>query len=850
MTTSAAITRYYEHILQRAPTADELSAAVSSVDGGTQSLTQIRDSLATSSEAVTFIDQIIRIYQAAFNRLPDITGMQGAGGDGGWPDQLRADPTTLFTIAAGFTNSQEFLNIYGSNTVSTNFLNALYSNVLGRTPSAEEIAAWFATGQSASEILIGFSNSAEFQNNTASEVLALKQASGDAADQSSVYNGTDPLISSGSTFTLTTATDTFTGTSSDDTFSGVFENGGTTTINSADTLDGAGGTGDALNIRAIDNASGGSTVAPQVSNTENFYITNQDATSNDFFALDFTSTTGEVAVWSKSSVAGSVTRALNVDATTAGLDSTQGTLAVNFSGARTGTSDAFSLNVIGSGTSTAAAVFQTITSSASDDSTFEVANITTSTSDSFVQLGTGSMSLTTVNVSGSNKLTMTETSSTLSTVSASGMTGGGVDITATSSTATGFSFTGSGSDDRILLTNTTLNNASSLNGGNGSDTLASTSFSVTASVINSATNFTTLESTSGGNLTASDFTGINRFLFSGDGSTGRSSISGVETSDSFVFSADQSQTDEALRFTGQNAGTTLTFELQAQSGTDGQVEVFANTNSGNDNAAVGFGGNISSVVINSTVSGTQTNANAIYAVDNNYNHYAFDNQGGPSNFTITGDHALTITALAGVSMSSSTDTIGFESAVNVNAADLSGVLRIAGSNSADVIAGGGAADIIYGLGGDDTLTGNGGADQFRFVGFNATDRITDFSNGEDKVGSNVIDFGNTTATTAGATLNAADYVDNRAAITAIGSADGNKVIELQGASSTTQVQTDTGAAVEAYVLVFNSTTGRGELWYDSDWSNTGRTQVATFDTITDLAGVTGFSNTDFVEFVA
>lgn len=860
MTTSATITQYYQNILQRAPTTTELSTAVAAVDGGTQTLTQVRDSIATSSEAVTFIDQIIRIYQAAFNRLPDITGMQGAGGDGGWPDQLRADPTTLFTIAAGFTNSQEFLNLYGTNQVSIGFLNALYSNVLNRSASSTEISDWLATGQTAAQILIGFSNSAEFQNNTAAAVLALKQAAGDATDLSSVYNGTDPLgggSSSGSTFTLTANTDTFTGTANDDTFNGVFEDGGTTTINSADTLDGAGGTGDAFNARAINNASGGSTVAPSVSNIENFFLTNQDSTSNDFFALNFSSITGESAVWSKNSVAGSTTRAINTDATTAGLDTAQGTFGVHFNGTRTGSSDAFSLSVIGSGTSTSSAVFGTIDSSGNTDSSFEIGNIASTGSESWVQLGTGGMTLSTVNVTGSAKLNLSENQSFsgLSTVDASGMTGGGLFADASGSSQSGFSFTGSGSDDRILLTNTTINNAGTLNGGGGTnDILASNTFNVTASVVNSASGFEILESTSTSSVNASDFTGINTFLTSGNTSNSRTNITGVESNDLFIFTNDVDNGDETLRFTSQNVGNSVTFEMRAQEGTGGEVQIFANTNSGNDNAAIGFQNNFSSVTINSTASGSQTAANAIYAVDTgSNNYYAFDNDNGLSSFTLTGSHALTITAREGVSLSASTDTIGFTNAANVNASAMTGVLRIAGSNSADVIAGGSAADIIYGLGGADVLTGNDGADQFRLVGFtnNATDRITDFNDGTDKIGSNVINFGNTTATSAGATLNSADYVDNRNAITDIGNADDNKVIELQTALSTSQIQNDTGAAIEAYVLVYNSTTGRGEIWYDADWStSTSRSQVVSFDTVTNLTGVQAFSNTDFVEFTA
>ncbi|MDP1670608.1 MAG: hypothetical protein Q8L63_00830, partial [Alphaproteobacteria bacterium] len=165
--------------------------------------------------------------------------------------------------------------------------------------------------------------------------------------------------------------------------------------------------------------------------------------------------------------------------------------------------------------------------------------------------------------------------------------------------------------------------------------------------------------------------------------------------------------------------------------------------------------------------------------------------------------------------------------------------------------GGSGNDIIYGLAGSDTLTGNGGADQFRVTGTNGTDVIKDFVKGVDKVGFNTVDFTNTTATSAGAVLALADYVQNRNGVTDMGASDNKKVVELQSELSGTQISTDTGAAIEAYVLVFNSTTNKGQLWYDSNWSDAGgRFTIATFDNVTDIVGVRLFSNTDFVEFIA
>ncbi len=645
-----------------------------------------------------------------------------------------------------------------------------------------------------------------------------------------------------------------TGTTSNDTYVGVFDNNGTSTITSSDSLDGAGGT-DALNIRVVTHTSN-QTISPQSTNVENFVITNQVNSSSGGgggFILNFAGITGEALVSSKDSIAGSQTAATNVDAATAEMDTAQGLFVVQYNGTRTGTADAFSLALKGAGTVATPAQFATVTTDLTVmDSTFEIVNISSTGAASNVSLLSP---IQTVNVAGDAALKLTGNGNFagLRTIDASAMTAGGLNIDARGTTETSLTFLGGGADDRVIFANTTLNAATtlSLNGGGGKDTLASTSFDVTPSVVNNATGFEVLESVSPSNgLTATDFTSINEFVFSGGPNNGRVNIQGVESSDRFVFSSNQGTGDEAVRFIGATPGSTAVFELRASSETNGEVTITANTNSGNDVSAIGFQGQISSVTIDST--GQNTNANVINSVNNgSFNYFAINNDNGLTNFTITGSQALTITAIAGVNLSDSTKTIGFSESVNVNASAFTGVLRIAGSNSNDVITGGSGNDIIYGLAGSDTLTGNGGADQFRVTGTNGTDVIKDFVKGVDKVGFNTVDFTNTTATSAGAVLALADYVQNRNGVTDMGASDNKKVVELQSELSGAQISTDTGAAIEAYVLVFNSTANKGQLWYDSNWSDAGgRFTIATFDNVTDIVGVRLFSNTDFVEFIA
>jgi hypothetical protein len=79
--------------------------------------------------------QAYRIYQAAFNRVPDNGGLKFwiASMDGG---------ATLRDVAIGFVGSPEFQSVYGSNPTNEQFVIKLYNNVLHRDPDAGGKAYW------------------------------------------------------------------------------------------------------------------------------------------------------------------------------------------------------------------------------------------------------------------------------------------------------------------------------------------------------------------------------------------------------------------------------------------------------------------------------------------------------------------------------------------------------------------------------------------------------------------------------------------------------------------------------------------------------------------------------------
>ena len=79
-----------------------------------------------------------RIYKAAFNRDP----MNGdKGGLGYWIGQMDRG-MGLLEVSARFVDSNEFRSLYGTNPTNEQFLNKLYTNVLGRQPEASGYNWW------------------------------------------------------------------------------------------------------------------------------------------------------------------------------------------------------------------------------------------------------------------------------------------------------------------------------------------------------------------------------------------------------------------------------------------------------------------------------------------------------------------------------------------------------------------------------------------------------------------------------------------------------------------------------------------------------------------------------------
>ncbi|MYM68414.1 DUF4214 domain-containing protein [Pseudoduganella sp. FT55W] len=102
-----------------------------------------------------------RIYQAAFNRSPDVAGL------GYWIGMMDQG-ATLKQVAESFVASAEFKTLYGSNPTNNQVVQQYYQNVLHRAGEAAGVAYWVnildQKADNIAGVLMGFSEAAENQS--------------------------------------------------------------------------------------------------------------------------------------------------------------------------------------------------------------------------------------------------------------------------------------------------------------------------------------------------------------------------------------------------------------------------------------------------------------------------------------------------------------------------------------------------------------------------------------------------------------------------------------------------------------------------------------------------------------
>lgn len=132
-------------------------------DGGTDSVVNVERLVFDDAHVALDIHgvggQAYRLYQAAFNRVPDAAGL-------GYWISVGDQGASVDAMAQGFVGSAEFTNSYGALDDNA-FVNRLYANVLHRAPDSAGLAYWLGElsthANTRSQELAGFSESLENQ---------------------------------------------------------------------------------------------------------------------------------------------------------------------------------------------------------------------------------------------------------------------------------------------------------------------------------------------------------------------------------------------------------------------------------------------------------------------------------------------------------------------------------------------------------------------------------------------------------------------------------------------------------------------------------------------------------------
>lgn len=468
MTVSATtVTQYYTGIFRQAPTA--------AVQAGYQAMATDAAALNSMLSAANIqVDPVVRLYQTAFNRLPDTAGMTA------WVVPFSTNAISLQAIANGFTQSTEFTTLYPSTMSNAQFVGALYWNILQRAGEDAGIRGWTNALNSGAltraQVLLGFSDSAEFVAKVEPNVNSFltKIANTPVADQgaASLYSGSlfDQGGSSIATnWALTTNIDNFVGNPGNNTFVG-----GTAQIQAADQITGGSGTNVAKLY--LDGAAASSLNA---TNVQTFLISSSFAGGTTFTA---TNVSGTTEFWSKGSTTALTVANIQGNATL-GLDQSNVGLVASYKASVITASDTLKLATITSGTK--AAPVNISVNDGGATSKFLTLDVTAASGKSYITIddsadgaAVSTTDFTAIKTSGAGFVSISDLSTTaavepfanVKTVSMNATTGSTVDL-ARSGNAENVTVTGAGGDDTIIFAAGAFNTSDTVDMGAGTNTL-------------------------------------------------------------------------------------------------------------------------------------------------------------------------------------------------------------------------------------------------------------------------------------------------------------------------------------------------------------------------------------------
>ncbi len=646
-TTLEIITGYYESILQRS--GDELTASdqqsiqsyAAAVESNAITLEQARAALINSS-AGQDVQDVVRLYGAIFGRVPDEEGLDFQ------VDALR-DGYSIEDVANGFAASDEFFNRFGSNQVNEAFLNSVYQTVFNRTPSADEINFYLESGFSAGRVLLAFSESPEYREDSQS---AVEEFLDTAAQGTQDFTG--PLIGDdvtpAPTANLTREIETVTGTDGDDIISGVISGADTRTFQTGDSIDGRGGN-DTLRIIST---SGATIIPAALTSVENIEI-------QDFggATIDLTNATGVETI---ASTGGNDTTDFdNVgNLVDVAFRNSQSGLDINFrASVVAGANDAINVELDSSDAYLEVDGVETINLAVSGDVDGEANEIFFGSA------------VTTLNIAGAGSLVASGLGGTLETVAAAAATG---DITLNLQNTDDVSVT-TGSGDDTFLFDASFDADDTVNGGEGFDELRSTT-SGDLSLAAGAAPFNALTSVervafdgTGVTLNGATFTnaGITNIEFntnsSGNPGDGDDVINNAGSARTYEFGVNN---DGDATFNLNGTSTTLNIDLL---GTEESVA----------GAADGISANVEDIEINlsgTAPAGTLVTLNLTSAGNLDSDNAVFFDDGVNN----VGEITVVAGSTVNIDGSGNLDIAGFTNSIIVNASALTGDLEIEGSD--------------------------------------------------------------------------------------------------------------------------------------------------------------------------
>jgi Ca2+-binding RTX toxin-like protein len=666
--------------------------------------------------------------------------------------------------------------------------------------TATQLANKVAVAQYYTEDLLTDSTNLTTLRNVIANVTNTTDVSTPAALQAAITAST-PAESK--TLTLTTGLDTgtaFTGGSANDTFNSVLigQNGTGTTLNAGDVLTGGAGN-DVLSVSVSGAAAAAATTttanAVQTTGIErvavnnfNTLTMNAGVASATFDASLFDSSLATIALASSSSTANQGNTAFTnlTKIVSAEMNNGQGDLSLTYqSSAVGGTADAMSLSLSNQtgGTFTAAGI--------------ETLNLASNGSSNTITL-VGAQ-LTTVNVTGSKNLSLTNPA-TVTKVLAADLTG---NLTVAADQAVAYSIVGGSGNDKVTVTAGSLTAADTINGGTGTDTVVFTAPVTTANAAG-VTGFEVLEANAN-NAAAYDVSALN----STSNPITRLAASAAAAGDTVTFS---------------NVGSAVT-DISV-TGTEGVI-VTLKTNGTADSIKVTYGtaATASSAGTGVTVAGqtTLSQYETIALVSQGAANSTGDFSAGElKTLTVSGDKSLTLgtmnaanTSISSIDASAMTlATAAFIMTDNTSTT----ASTITGGAGNDTLFGGTKADSISGGSGIDSIVGGDGADTIS--GGDGNDSITGGAGIDNLSGGTGDDTFNVTAAADFASLASAEVVSG---------GDGNDTLKFTVNAATSIVAADLAGISSIETIEFAGDNTSSVVLTDAVYTSNGVTNLKVVD---------------------